>query len=155
MLKRLLKLLVLVLLCWQTVRADSLLVITHRNSVIEPMSLKTLKNIFRRKIWVNEQGIPWVPLNLSAEHPLRRAFSQKLFEMYPEQMENYWNEQYFQGVMPPYVVASEEAVLRFVASMPGAIGYILPCHLDSRVQVLMTLKVTESIEQSCQMRTPQ
>jgi hypothetical protein len=142
-------LMLLVLLSVSSAKADVLLVITHRDSSAEQLSIKELKNIFRRKNLVNSQGLRWVPLNLTASDPLRRAFSQKVFEMQPEEMEGYWNEQYFQGVMPPYVVNSEEAVLRFIASMPGAIGYILPCHLDKRVQVLMTLKVNDAVEQTC------
>jgi ABC-type phosphate transport system substrate-binding protein len=152
--RHLLKLLGLLLfLRFSVASADnSILVITHRDLPAEQMTIKQLKNIFRRKILVNQQGVRWVPLNLSAEHPLRRAFSEKVFEMQPEEMETYWNEQYFQGVMPPYVVNSQEAMLRFIASMPGAIGYIFPCHLDNRVQVIMTLKVSGSVEQTC--RTP-
>jgi hypothetical protein len=149
MLNHLLKLLFITLCLAQTVKADSDLVITASESSIEQISLRELKNIFLRKTLVNEVGTRWIPLNLSADHPLRQAFSQKLFELAPEAMESYWNEKYFQGIMPPHVVTSEEAMLRFISSTPNAIGYILPCHLDIRVQVIMTLKVSEPIEENC------
>ena len=54
-------------------------------------------------------------------------------------MEDYWNQLYFQGVLPPYVVASEEAVLRFVARTPHAIGYLDACAVDDSVRVLFLI----------------
>jgi hypothetical protein len=57
--------------------------------------------------------------------------------------------QYFQGITPPHVLSSEEAMLRFVASTAGAIGYALPCHIDERVQVLWTLSSNEPLSPSC------
>jgi len=90
-----------------------------------------------------------VPINLGIDNPLRLAFSKKLFKQSPTEMETFWNIQYFKGIIPLYVVTSEEAVLRFVASTPGAIGYINPCHLDSRVRVLITLTIRENIHSSC------
>jgi hypothetical protein len=64
-------------------------------------------------------------------------------------MEAYWNAQYFQGITPPYVVTSEAAMLRFITSTLGAIGYILPCHLDDSVQVVFKLKVQSPVEKNC------
>jgi hypothetical protein len=145
----LLKLLLLMLLMIDLAVADTIAVIMARDSTEATLSFKELKNIFRRKTLVNPSGQRWIPLNLKAEHFLRLAFSQKLFEQPPEAMETYWNEQYFQGIMPPYIVDSEEAMLRFVATTKGAIGYVLPCHADARVQIVMILKVTDSIEQNC------
>ncbi len=57
----------------------------------------------------------------------------------PEALEGYWRDLYFNGVVPPFVLASEEAVIRFVASTPGAIGYVSACPGDKRVRVLMQL----------------
>jgi hypothetical protein len=149
MLKQLLKLVFINLISIQLVAADTIVVITAHELPIKQISLKELKNIFRRKALLDETGKRWIPLNLEINHPLRQTFSEKVFALHPEEMESYWNEQYFQGIMPPYVVTSEEAMLRFVSSTQGAIGYILPCHLDARVQVVMRLRVLESVNQSC------
>lgn len=149
MLSRLLKLIFLSFCLLQSVKADTIFVVTTFGVTIKPMTLTELKNIFLRKTLLNEMGTRWIPLNLGADHPLRQTFSQKLFELQPEAMESYWNEKYFQGVMPPHVVTSEEAMIRFIASTPNAIGYILPCHLDTRVQVIMILNVSEAVEQNC------
>jgi hypothetical protein len=64
-----------------------------------------------------------------------------VFGVDPDMMENYWNEQYFRGISPPPVVASSEAMLRFVEATRGAVGYVPSCEVDSRVVVIMTLPI--------------
>ena len=88
---------------------------------------------------MDDEGNRWIPLNLSLEEPLRRRFSQFLFAVSPEEHEEYWNIQYFNGISPPKVVNSEEAVLRFVSVTHGAIGYVRTQKVDQRVKVLLTI----------------
>jgi len=146
---KVLKTIVIAWLLASSVRADEILVITGINTSIKAVSSKQIKNIFLRKTLLNEDGSSWIPLNLSLEDPLRRAFSQSLFGQTPDEMETYWNEQYFHGIAPPYVVQSEEAMLRLVADSQGAIGYILPCHLDKRVKVIYRLAISEPLNKGC------
>lgn len=113
------------------------------------MSINKLENIYLKKIQVNESGTRWIPLNLNTDNPVRMAFTQTLLKLESDELESYWNEQYFQGIEPPYVLASEEAMLRFVSSTKGAIGYVLPCHLDGRVQVIFKLKTPKSLKSDC------
>jgi len=96
-------------------------------------------SIFRRKLRTLADGGRLVPVNLPASDPLRTAFSLAVFDLEPAAMDAYWNERYFHGVSPPHVLASVEAVLRFVATTPGAIGYVPACAVDGRVRVLMEL----------------
>ena len=97
--------------------------------------------IFRRRIMLDAAGRPYIPVNLPPAHPLRRMFSEALFAMQPEDMDAYWNEQYFQGISPPYVVASIDAMVRFVTATPGAIGYVLDCQVATSVTVVLRLPV--------------
>jgi ABC-type phosphate transport system substrate-binding protein len=105
----------------------------------ELLTREDLEGIFRRKIRFWKDGTPILPVNLPVTNPLRRAFSRLVLGAPPEALESYWNEQYFHGVSPPYVLASEEAVLRFVATTPGAIGYINAARVDGSVHVLLYL----------------
>ena len=75
--------------------------------------------------------------NLPPTHPLRHSFSQSILGQAPEAMEDYWREMYFHGVLPPHVLASEEAVILFVSSTPGAIGYISACPAERKVNVVL------------------
>jgi ABC-type phosphate transport system substrate-binding protein len=101
-----------------------------------PLSAALVANIFRRKrqFWDDQTRI--VAVNLPALHPLRRHFSQQIFKRSPEDLQAYWNDQYFHGVLPPAVLASEEAVIRFVVDTPGAVGYVWACSVDKRVSVV-------------------
>lgn len=92
--------------------------------------------IFTRKqlFWEDRSRVQ--PVNLPPTHPLRRAFSQVVLENPPEGFEDYWREMYFQGVLPPHVVASEEAVALFVESTPGGIGYVSTCIPTQKVVVV-------------------
>lgn len=132
-------------------------VVTHKGGDTPVVDKNTLANIYRRKTLVDKHGRIYVPANLPAMHPLRRAFSRVLFEQPPEDMESYWNEQYFHGISPPFVLASVEAMIRFVAATPGAIGYIPDCRQDDRTQALMMLSlppVDEGWRDLCDEKAP-
>ncbi len=102
------------------------------------LSRESLALIYRRRqlFWANGTRIQ--PANLPADEPLRREFSRCVLGQSPEQTEDYWREAYFHGVLPPHVVASEQAMLLFVESTPGAIAYVSACPADGRFVVLMT-----------------
>jgi ABC-type phosphate transport system substrate-binding protein len=118
-------------------------VVGRGQSQAAPLSPTLVAGIFARKrqLWSDRSTI--VPVNLPASHPLRRNFSRWVFDKTPEEMQDYWNDQYFHGVVPPPVLASEEAVLRFVASTPGAIGYVSACTVDRRVEILALVQAPD------------
>lgn len=101
------------------------------------ISVERLALIYRRKKNFWDDGSRIQPVNLPAAHPLRHEFSLRLFNHTPEEMDDYWKDMYFHGIQPPFVLASEEAVVRFVAATPGAIGYISPHLADHRVRVIL------------------
>jgi len=105
----------------------------------EALSKEELGRIYRRKKLFWESGEKIIPVNLPVAHPLRRRFSGLVLGLLPEEMEAYWNEQYFHGISPPYVLASEEGVLQFVATTPGAIGYVNAAAVNERIHVLLYL----------------
>ena len=118
--------------------AAAVLVITAPGSEPAAITSDELALVYRRQKTLVD-GTRVQPVNLPAAHPLRRWFSQQVLGQPPEAMEGYWSDLYFNGVVPPFVLASEEAVIRFVASTPGAIGYVSACPGDKRVRVLMQL----------------
>lgn len=103
------------------------------------LKLADVALIFRRKKLFWNEGLRVAPVNLPANHALRQAFSRIVLGSTPEEMEKYWNNMYFHGTSPPFVLSSEEAVIRFVTQTPGAIGYISFCNADARVKVTMVL----------------
>jgi hypothetical protein len=142
----------LLLLCSSACFADDILIVMGQSYAVEKLSIKQLENIYRRKTQLNQVGERWNPINLSASDRLRAAFAQKIYQEPSEVMEAYWNTQYFQGIMPPYVVNSVEGMLRMLETTPGAIGYLLPCQLDKRVRVVLKLTVNESLADLCEKK---
>ncbi len=118
--------------------AAAVLVIAAPGSEPAAITGDELALVYRRQKTLVD-GTRVQPVNLPAAHPLRRWFSQQVLGQPPEAMEGYWRDLYFNGVVPPFVLASEEAVIRFVAATPGAIGYVSACPGDKRVRVLMQL----------------
>jgi ABC-type phosphate transport system substrate-binding protein len=114
-------------------------VITAPGVAEHHLTRETLSLIYRRKQKYWENGTRIHPVNLSASNPLRRAFSETILGHTPEELEDYWREMYFHGVLPPHVLESEEAVLLFVRSTPGAIGYVSSCVPDHQVNVALVV----------------
>ncbi len=127
----------MLLACFTVQAAEPLAVITTTTNPLNSIPADTLKLIYQRKNQIDAEGNRWIPLNLPVADPLRRGFSLAVFSELPEEQEDYWNIQYFNGITPPIVLASEEAILRFVAATKGAIGYIRKQKVDSRVKVLL------------------
>lgn len=116
--------------------SNDLAVVIAAQSPVERLSPEAIRLIFNRKSLVDGNGNRWIPVNLPPADAARRAFSQALFGALPEDMEEYWNIEYFHGITPPEVLASEEAVLRFVSATAGAIGYVHSSRADNRVKIL-------------------
>lgn len=118
--------------------AAAVLVIGAPGAAPASITADELALVYRRQKTLVD-GTRVQPVNLPAAHPLRRWFSQQLLGQPPEAMDGYWRDLYFNGIVPPFVLASEEAVIRFVAGTPGAIGYVSACPGDKRVRVLLQL----------------
>lgn len=99
----------------------------------------TLRNVYLKRIFVDQNGQRLNPVNLPADSPLRDAFVRSILHMRDAQLQDYWDRQYFQGVSPPYVLGSQDAVVRFVAVTPGAVGYVALCHVDATVRVALLI----------------
>ncbi len=127
----------------------TLAIVAHADVTPASARGRNLADLFRRKLLVDARGNRLVPVNLPGSDPVRRAFSLAVLGLPPEEMESYWNERYFHGVSPPPVVASAEAVLRFVAATPGAVGYVPRCAVDARVVVVAEIAVSGVPDAPC------
>lgn len=114
-------------------------VIVAPGSAAQHVTPRTSALIYRRKQTYWEDGTRVQPVNLPAASALRQEFSQCILGEAPNAMENYWREMYYHGVLPPHVVDSEQAVVLFVASTPGAIGYVSSCPKGIDVNVMFTV----------------
>ena len=120
--------------------AEGLLVIAHPQVPVASISVEelTLMYLIQRNSWSN--GVPVVPVNREASSPTREYFSEQLFNRSPADMSEYWNRLRFTGKFPPLVQTSDQAVLGFVRSVPGAIGYIDAATEPTGVKVLLKMQ---------------
>jgi len=138
--------LVLLALLWHAPASagDEIIVIVARDAPDFSINRVMLRDIYLKKIFMDDNGRPFVPVNLPPENPLRLSLMETIFNKSVQQLQDYWNQRYFQGVAPPYVLRSQEAVVQFVAKTPGAIGYIAACCLDERVKEVLAIPVSPS-----------
>jgi len=122
-----------------------LAVIVARDASVAGWDAAFLRDVFLRRVAIDAAGRRLVPVNLAPDDPLRLAFSEAVLDRTPGELQSYWNRRYFQGVSPPHVLASQEAVLRFVAATPGAVGYVAECRVDTRVRVVMHVPATPEL----------
>lgn len=123
---------------------DEIAVIVAGDAPAASITPLMLRDIYLKKILLDDNGAPFIPVNLPPANPLRRGLAESLFNKSTQQLQDYWNQRYFQGITPPYVLHSQEAVVQFVAKTPGAIGYIAACRLDARVRPVLTVSVPPS-----------
>lgn len=119
--------------------AERLAIIVHVDRVVE-LDLEAIAQIYlkTRRFW--RTGEPIIPVNREADSAPRELFTRRVLHSDARQLGIYWNRQYFQGVLPPATLASDEAILRFVARDRRAIGYVDASVLDGSVRVVMILE---------------
>lgn len=141
MLPRLLTVACLVTVLAATARAEErrgIAVIVHPARQVE-LSVDDVAQIYlrRKRFWGD--GAPIVPLNIAAGTPLREAFSKIVLRQDEARLADYWNRQYFYGILPPATLASTQAILRYVASDPNALSYVPATEVDGSVRVVLRL----------------
>ena len=114
-------------------------VIVHPERRVE-LSVEEVAQIYlrRKRFWGDGTAI--VPLNLPSQVPLREHFSRIVINQTEARLADYWNRQYFYGILPPATLASTEAVRRYVASDPNAIGYVPVSEVDGSVRIVLHLE---------------
>jgi len=118
--------------------AGELVVIVHPDRDVS-LSESEVAQIYlkKRSFWTSGERI--VPVNRDSGSVARAAFAEAVFGNDTGLLPVYWNRQYFRGVLPPATLASDEAVMRFVASEPRAIGYVDSERVDATVRVVHRL----------------
>jgi hypothetical protein len=90
----------------------------------------------QKRFWSDGRAI--VPINREAGTPARERFSERIFGEGSRRLAGYWNQRYFEaGEFPPATLASDDAVLRFVAANEDAVGYVTGDVTDGVAVVLV------------------
>jgi ABC-type phosphate transport system substrate-binding protein len=104
-------------------------VIVASGNAVSALRRDELARMFLKKQTRWKDGQEVLPVDQSARSPVRAAFSRSVLAAEGLEkisaVENFWRQQIYSGRgTPPAVKTSDEDVRKFVASTPGAIGYV-------------------------------
>jgi len=101
---------------------ERLVVIGH--SALSKTDVSTLQRVYTgRVVSINEQAA--IPVHLLPGDPLRRQFLDMVMRQSEEQYTGYWLvRQYVGKGAPPREFATVEALVKYVTTTPGALGYL-------------------------------
>jgi ABC-type phosphate transport system substrate-binding protein len=103
---------------------QTFVVIVHADVQGEQISRAILSAIFTRRAPNWEDGLACQPVDQSMSSPLRAAFSEAVLQTPIDGVRRLWQGKISEGVKPPPVKASDQAVVDYVSSTRGAIGYV-------------------------------
>jgi ABC-type phosphate transport system substrate-binding protein len=83
-----------------------------------------LSSIFLRQAARWGDGTAVLPVDQSIRSPVRKAFSNTVLQQALVEVQIYWQRKIPTGLVPPPVKTSDEEIVSYVASTPGAIGYV-------------------------------
>ena len=117
-------LLIIGILSTSLAQAEGLIVIVSAQVPDSSISVKELADIYllKKNFWADKT--PVIPVNREASSDERERYSEAVFNLSTQELAEYLDRLRFQGKLPPVVQYSDQAVLGFVRSVPGAIGYI-------------------------------
>ena len=105
------------------------------------LSKDKIADIYMGKIKTYSNGTRVQPVDQAANSPIRDRFYKAIVGMSDSEVNRYWSKLKFTGKgKPPKNVNGDEAVKNWVASNPGAIGYIDGKYLDKSVKVVLIIK---------------
>ena len=121
-----------------TAAAQNYRVVVHKDHPTDSIERKELASIFLGMKTKWGDGTAIAPVEQSLRTFVRAKFAQEILKRSPTAVLEYWKRELQRGTKrPPAVKASDRDVLGFVASRPGAIGYVSGgARVDESVKVL-------------------
>lgn len=104
--------------------ATSYRVIVHHQVKGVRITRGVLASIFLKQAPTWTDGTAILPVDQSVRSPVRRSFSADVLQQGIPGVQFYWQRRMSQGITPPPVKATDEEIVVYVASTPGAIGYV-------------------------------
>lgn len=104
------------------------------------ISKQKLAKIYLGRKKTYSDGTRIEPVDQSADSAIRKKFYQSVVGMSVSDANRYWSRLRFSGKgKPPRTIAGDESVRDWVATHPGAIGYIDGKYLNSSVKVVLII----------------
>lgn len=116
---------------------QDVVMIAHKDIGIESISAKEIKYVFLGKLnKINDKKI--IPITLK-KGPVHENFLDEYIKKNSRQFSTFWKKKLFTGKgKPPKSFKTEEELIKYVASTPGAIGYV---SAEAKIEDVIKLKV--------------
>lgn len=112
-------------------------IVVNPNNTVKDLGLGDIEAIFttRRLDWPNGKRI--VPFNFPAHHATREAFDRRALNLEPDEVARYWIDRRVRGGHPPpRQVPDARTMLRVVAALETAVGYVHTNDADRTVRIV-------------------
>lgn len=118
-------------------QAPAFVVIVNKANPVKTLQIVELRRIFMKESRMWSHAEPMVPVDWESTAEIRQVFSKQVLNRSVREMAEYWVKQSMtQGIAPPSTQRSARAILRFVASVPGAISYVSTADADDTVTIV-------------------
>ncbi len=116
------------------------LVIVNPDNHLTEIDRDFVRDVYLKKATAWGRGQSIQPIDLGSKFLARELFIHEVIRKTPAQLKNYWNQQIFSGKgVPPPESDSPAAIIAYVATHPGAIGYI-PSSMDPGAAKVVRVK---------------
>ncbi|MBX7117883.1 MAG: hypothetical protein K1X31_02670 [Gemmatimonadaceae bacterium] len=117
--------------------AQAFKIVAHEGVAESELPKDVVAKLFLKQVAKFPSGAAAKPVDLAKTSPVRAEFSTAVLGRAVAAVETYWQQQIFAGKeVPPAAKASDEEVLAYVRSTPGAIGYVSAGASTSGVKVI-------------------
>jgi ABC-type phosphate transport system substrate-binding protein len=120
--------------------AADIALVTHPANSLKTLDIADARRLFLKQTNEFPDGNHAQVAMLSKQSGVRRAFAEQVLNMSDSQLKTYWAKYIFTGQnRPPREFSSEEAMKHWIATTPGALGYLHVSEVDDSVKVLRTV----------------
>ena len=112
-------------------------VIVHPSNPLGAVGRDFMADAFLKKVTRWDDGEAMHPVDLRADAGARRSFSDNVLKRSVSAVKIYWQQRIFSGRgVPPPELDSDQAVIEYVASHRGGVGYVSEAARLDAVKVL-------------------
>jgi len=112
-------------------------VIVNESNPTDSLDKDKISRLFLKKETKWEGGQQVLPVDQSEGSKVREAFTKEVHNKKVSAVNSYWQQMIFTGrAVPPPKKGSDEEVVEYVKSHPGAIGYVSSSASTEEVKVL-------------------
>jgi len=121
-------------------RVGSFRVVVNPGNPLTAVERQFVLDAFLKRATRWENGDALHPVDLIADSPVRRRFSQDVLGRPVSAIQSYWQQAIFSGRdVPPPELDTDEAVIQYVLKYRGAVGYVSET-ADTHAVKIVTVK---------------